>query len=222
MSPLNPDEFDPDSELLRWLDSQGKNAGVSKLDAAELERLLELARGDATLPLSVGERLQARLELARDLGTDLDALLESVPQESAPAGLAQRALRHARSEVALDGLLDSVPAEDAPVGLGARVLAYVVEHERRARLRRLGGMGVALAAGLLLLVGLRMNGEPIADPSETMAGRDLSSTDMELLQYLDLLEDWEDVTDPELLLDGLDPFESLLVSDLGEVAEESR
>ncbi len=220
----NRDEFDvdPDGELLRWLDRQGEAAGVSKMDAPELERLLELAREDDTLPLSVGERLQARLELARDLGTDLDSLLGSVPRDAAPAGLAQRALRRVRSEVALDALLDAVPLEGAPVGLGARVLAYVVEHERRARFRRLGALGMALAAGILLLFTLRSTGGNVAEPSEAMAGRDLTPADLELLQDLDLLEDWEDVTDPELLLDGLDPFESLLVGGLGETAEESR
>lgn len=197
-----------DAALERWL---GGRRGASDLSQRELDELLELARVDPSLPAGAAERLRVRLGVARELGADLDALLDVSPADAPPAGLASRAATFARREGGLDDLLEAVPAEAAPVGLAQRVLAHVADVERRTSMRRLRGVAVALAAGLLLWTGLRIGDRALELPSETMAGAELEARDLELLQHLELLEDWEEVTDPELLLGNLDPLDGLLL-----------
>ncbi|MDF1797740.1 MAG: hypothetical protein P1V81_01075 [Planctomycetota bacterium] len=202
-------------------------ARQGELGDLSLDAVLELA-DEASVPVGLAGRVLAGLEEARDEAEAerrLDNLLEVLPEPSVPQGLADRVLAGVR----LDQLLDQQPEPAVPAGLAARTLAAT---RPTPVLRPQFGRWAAAAAAALVVVfagtrffgGQTQNTElnvarsdvespasidgptaPAAGTSE-LAGAQGSLPDLELLESLDVLEDWELLMseDVDLLLGSLD------------------
>jgi hypothetical protein len=222
--------------VLERLAERGVLPGVDSLDRRLDDALdLTLGRGSAA-PAGLGRRVLAGLAEARadqrDPEVRLDALLERLPEPELPADLTERVL----AGVELERLLDRLPMPAVPTGLAERVLIGLQGErssqapEAAPILRpRFGRRLAAAAAVVLLLVAGRLliDGRPGdtstldregdgssvrvathereggAQPGETGA---LVAPEAELLEALDLLEDWELLMaeDVDLLLGSLD------------------
>ena len=221
MTPFDAD-FDTGFDTGAWLARHaGDELAFPPRDAAELERWLELVRTDPAAPPDLAERIAARLAIERDLGSGLSRLLERAdPAGPVPVGLGARVRRALSVERGLDRALDALPTPTAPPGLASRVLDHL-EAERvpavplggpsRSRPgRRVTGRRLMLAAAAALLVGLglRWLWDQGEEPATQVA--ELTEPDPELLAVLDVLEAWDDITDPELLLGEWDELDALL------------
>lgn len=145
-------------------------------------------------------------DLERDLGADLSRALDaaSVPGE-APADLAQRLKTNLRREQGLDRLLDGMPEPEIPAGLAERTLS-ALQLARRSALRsprRLALVG-ALATAAAVLVGFGLSWFE-------RAPRSVALPEPELLAVLDVLESWEDLTDPDVVLGSWDAADGWLL-----------
>ena len=151
---------------------------------------------------------------------ELDPLLEDQPTD-APPDLAERVVRGLQPElrdVRLDRLLDRLEVDEPPAEWArelARRLRPAVEaarHELRPgpprsvrRMRPRAPLLLAAAALLAaLLVTLRFVAGAFGGPVPGSAGPspggaiEIAEADLELLESLDLLENWEILTDDEL------------------------
>jgi len=140
---------------------------------------------------------------------DLDPLLEgpgahaSHDPADAPPDLAERVLARLRpelTELRLDRLLDCLEVDEPPPGLAGRVLLRSGRELGAARraVRPTASVGrrlLLVAAGLVavLILALRFLGG-----TEERAPARVAEADPELLESLDLLENWEILTDDEL------------------------
>lgn len=207
--------------VLSRLSRQGELRDLS------LDAVLELA-DEASVPVGLADRVLAGLVEARDeaeVERRLDTLLEVLPSPEVPAGLAERVLAGVRT----DQLLDHLPEPEVPVGLAGRTLDAT---QPAPILRPHFGRWAAAAAASLVLVfaGTRyfddrtpntdLNvarsdvespadiDEPVRPDAGTsgLAGAQGSLPDQELLESLDVLEDWELLMsdDVDLLLGSLD------------------
>jgi hypothetical protein len=175
------------------------------------------------LPAGLAERLLRRLADARAGADELDLLLLHGEAPSGPADLAGRVLsalaparREQRDERALDRLLAEVEAPATPPALAERVLAALAAERnavdasrgprRSARPRRRVTLGLLLAAAsVLAVVAVRLGGERRPARVAVEPAQD------ELLAALDVLENWDLVTDDDvdLLLADLDAADEL-------------
>ena len=146
--------------------------------------------------------MSAHDETRRD---ELDPLLEHDVTDT-PPDLAERVLRGLepeRVEARLDRLLDLAGPVETPPDLAERVLGGIAaarEHAlpARPRLVRTRRALLAVAAVLaLLLLARRFAGPEHGSPGSP---EESAQVDPELLACLDLLENWELVTDDELEL----------------------
>ncbi len=178
---------------------------------AELARALE--RGEAQ-PLSThGHLFSCRACRSRlEEETALDALLLSWPRVALPAHLARRVLSRLareRAEARLDDLLGRVPEPVPPRDLGPRVLADLAARRAPAR------PWLAVAAVLLVCLGGALLFRRVFFPASPERNGLVveAEPEPELLEALEVLENWEVVTsdDLDLLLAELDPIEWTLL-----------
>jgi hypothetical protein len=177
------------------------------------------------LPAGVAERVLARLAEERQ-DAALDRLLELARSAPAPIGLAHgvlATLEAERQSTQLDRLLDLLPEPAAPRGLAARVLAGLdrerAPHTWIGRARRAPWLVRVAAAAALALAGAMafdaLRPKPPADEEIVdLAGvAPIGAPPPELLESLDLLQDWELINDPsvDVVLTGLDTAEEVLL-----------
>lgn len=192
-------------------------AGAASARSGAADALRELALAPHALRCASCRELLAAEQ-------ELDLLLGEVRLPVAPTGLAERVLAELRAPelVAadpLDRLLGRAPEPRAPVGLAARVLrgfeperleARPRVHRGRRTRRRLQLVTGLAAAALLLALGLRALERP-REEATTLAG--LDPADREVVESLDVLEDWELLMgdDIDLLLSSLDVADELVL-----------
>lgn len=142
-------------------------------------------------------------DLEHDLGADLSRALDAARSDEEarmPAAMRDRLRAELRSERALDRLLDAVPEPEVPADLHQRILTRLALARRAPGRWARWGFGVAAAAMVALGIRIGMNA-PAAD---------LTQPEPELLAVLDVLESWEDLTDPDLILGSWEPAEDWL------------
>jgi hypothetical protein len=176
------------------------------------------------LPAGVAERVLARLAEERQ-DAALDRLLELANASRAPVDLARKVLARLEDErqsTALDRLLDRLPQPAVPQGLAGRVLAGL-ERERAPRTwlerARRAPVLLRLAAAAALVLGAAMAIDALRpEDSVDLAGFAPGGPPPELLESLELLQDWELINDESLdvVLTGLDTADEVLLEiDLG-------
>jgi len=203
-------------ELLTTLPEPHLPAGLTR---RVLARLAAERAGDGS------EREPARAPaLAR---VRLDRLLDLAPEPVAPEGLAARVLAGVAGrrgpEADLDDLLGRVPPPRAPRGLAQRVLA-ALEGERAAPVHagRFGGArglpwtASAAALALVALGAWRIFARPTAPEPARVASLE---PEVELLECLDVLENWDLLMSPdaELWFADLEPADEILLELAGDV-----
>lgn len=143
----------------------------------------------------------------------LDALLATLPRPRLPGDLARRVLARlggAREQERLDDLLDLLPSPVPPDDLAARTLRRLAPERpewpkgpRRLRLLRGGrrawriAAAVLVAAGAWWLVPRELEG-PEEPRARGAAAPVAAHVDDELLEALDVLENWELLTSDDL------------------------
>lgn len=145
-------------------------------------------------------------DLERDLGADLSRALDAANAAGeVPADLAQRLKTYLRREQGLDRLLDAMPEPQVPVGLAERTLSRL-QLARRSALRssRRQALVAGLATAAAVLVGFGLSWFERAPQSNQLP-------DPELLAVLDVLESWEDLTDPDVVLGSWDATDGWLL-----------
>jgi hypothetical protein len=175
------------------------------------------------LPAGVAARVLARLAEERE-AAELDRLLDLASAARAPEGLARNVLARLEEErqaTALDRLLE-LDAAPVPSGLAKRVLA-ALESERApltlsARWRRTPVALRLAAAGVLALGGAAaldalLAREPQDDSALDLAEAAAGDPPPELLESLELLQDWELINGESLdvVLTGLDTADEVLL-----------
>jgi hypothetical protein len=216
------------------------------LDAEEALEILLDSLPEPRLPAHLAERVLARLEDARE---SLDRLLELSTVEAAPPDLGARiAAGIGRKRIArdleLDRLLDRVGSPKLPERLAQDTLAALAGRRERVPPPVVRGPNarwapLALAAAALaLIVTLWLRGgerpEPVATlpepipPAPSIERRTPdpaldAGVEEDLLASLDVLENWELLTDEELdvLLSSLDPWDEVLLELEAEAREAS-
>ena len=173
------------------------------------------------LPAGVAARVLARLAEERQ-DAALDRLLELARSAPAPTCLARdvlATLEAERQSAALDRLLDLLPEPVAPRGLAVRVLAGL-ERERAPRTwigrARRAPWHVRIAAAAALALGGAMAFDalrPKPQVEDTSVDLAAGTPPQELLESLDLLQDWDLINDPsvDVVLTGLDTAEEVLL-----------
>ncbi len=145
-------------------------------------------------------------DLERDLGADLSRALDAANTSGeVPAGLTQRLKTNLQREQGLDRLLDAMPKPQIPAGLAERTLSRLQLARRSAlssprRLILIGGL--ATAAAVLVSFGLSWFDR---------TPRSAALPDPELLAVLDVLESWEELTDPDVVLGSWDATDGWLL-----------
>lgn len=173
------------------------------------ERALELLLATfptPRLPRDLASRVLARLARERELPeSDLEQLLGLAVDVAPPSGLVSRVLAELSGErdaERLERVLERVPSPSIPAELAARTLARLAPARRGARFVLLRGRLVALAAAaglvaLALLAWKRWQARS-ASPAELAPAPLVVFTDEELLEHLEVLENWKELHDPEL------------------------
>lgn len=182
----------------------------------EEEEALEALLGslpEPALPADLAERVLARLRANRTAGDPLDSVLETVGAPQVPGALAANLL----DALQLDRALELLPEPEVPPGLAQRTLLGLRRHRRSRRPQ----LWLAAAAAVLLLgwagASLFNRDEVQRRPSELVAERrvepGVAPEDEALLEYLDVLEDWELLVseDLDVMLSSLDPVDEMLL-----------
>ncbi len=206
----------------------------------EREHALEMLLAhmpDVPLPPDLVGRLIARLRasLGESEGDPLDQLLEQVGGPVVPSGLGASlasAVRERHLDEQLDVALERVPAPEVPANLAGTLLSSL-ESERTvvadvapvaagpassgaaSSWLRSRVFWSAAAALIVTLCGVwllkREERRPFSSPEELISA--IRAGDVELLEYLDVLENWDLLVADELdiLLSSADPLDELLL-----------
>jgi len=178
----------------------------------EEEEALETLLGslpEPALPADLAERVLARLRRGLAEGDPLDSVLEAVGSPEVPRDLASDLLGSLR----LDRALELLPDPEVPPALAERTLLGLRRHRRSRRPQ----LVLAAAAAVLVLgwIGTRLvtRGEGPRRPLQQVAALPVAPEDAELLEYLDVLEDWELLVseDLDVMLSSLDPVDEMLL-----------